>query len=38
MVWTTSFAVLPAFWDTTSDGGFALTNLVVGEPTVTVNE
>jgi ABC-type transport system substrate-binding protein len=38
MVWTTSFAVLPALWDTTSDGGFALTNLVVGEPTVTVNE
>ncbi|HSO50865.1 MAG TPA: hypothetical protein VLS86_09995, partial [Acidimicrobiia bacterium] len=38
MVWTTSFAVLPAIWDTTSDGDFALTNLVSGEPTVTVNE
>ncbi len=37
MVWTTSFVVLPAIWDTTSDGGFVLTNLVAGEPTVTVN-
>lgn len=38
MVWTTSFAVLPAIWDTTSAGDFALTNLVAGEPTITVNE
>jgi peptide/nickel transport system substrate-binding protein len=37
-VWTASQAVLPAIWDTTNDGQFALTNLVSGEPTVTVNE
>lgn len=37
MVWSTSFAVLPAIWDTTSDGDFELTSLIVGEPTVTVN-
>jgi peptide/nickel transport system substrate-binding protein len=37
MVWTTSFAVFPAIWDTTSEGDFALTSLVVGEPTVSVN-
>lgn len=34
MVWTTSFVVLPAIWDTTNEGHFALTNLVAGEPTV----
>jgi peptide/nickel transport system substrate-binding protein len=38
MVWTTSFAVLPNVWDTTAEGTFELTNLVAGEPTVTVNE
>ncbi len=38
MVWTATFVVLPNVWDTTSDGGFVLTNLVAGEPTVTVNE
>jgi len=38
MVWTTAFVVLPAVWDTTSDGGFVLTNLMAGEPVVTVNE
>jgi peptide/nickel transport system substrate-binding protein len=38
MVWTTSFVVLPAVWDTTSDGNFVLTNLMASEPTVTVNE
>ncbi len=37
MVWTTSFAVFPAIWDTTSDGDFTITSLVVGEPTVSVN-
>lgn len=37
MVWTASFPVLPAVWDTTSDGGFVTTNLVTAEPTVTVN-
>lgn len=37
MVWSTSFAVLPAIWDTTADGDFILTSLIVGEPTVTVN-
>lgn len=37
MVWTTSFAVFPAIWDTTSEGDFTLTSLVVGEPTVSVN-
>jgi peptide/nickel transport system substrate-binding protein len=38
MVWTTSFVVLPAVWDTTPDGNFELTNLMAGEPTITVNE
>jgi peptide/nickel transport system substrate-binding protein len=38
MVWTTSFPVFPAVWDTTSTGGFNPTNLVTAEPTVTVNE
>ena len=37
MVWTASFPVLPAIWDTTSNGGFTLTNLIDGEPVVTVN-
>ncbi|HEY7468643.1 MAG TPA: ABC transporter substrate-binding protein [Acidimicrobiia bacterium] len=38
MVWTTSFAVLPAVFDTTADGQFVPTNMVASEPTVTVNE
>jgi hypothetical protein len=38
MVWTTSFAVLPAVFDTTADGQFVATNMVASEPTVTVNE
>jgi peptide/nickel transport system substrate-binding protein len=33
-VWTTAFKVLPAVWDTTEDGQFVPTNLVVGEPKV----
>jgi peptide/nickel transport system substrate-binding protein len=37
MVWTTSFAAFPAVWDTTADGNFLLTNLMAGEPVVTVN-
>lgn len=37
-VWTAALPVLPAIWDTTADGTFVLTNLVAGEPTVTVNE
>ncbi|HLF59843.1 MAG TPA: ABC transporter substrate-binding protein [Acidimicrobiia bacterium] len=38
MVWTTAFPVLPGVWDTTADGGTVLTNLMAGEPVVTVNE
>jgi peptide/nickel transport system substrate-binding protein len=34
-VWTAEFKVLPAVWDTTADGTFEPTNLVVGEPVVT---
>jgi peptide/nickel transport system substrate-binding protein len=34
-VWTTEFKVLPAVWDTTAEGTFEPTNLVVGEPVVT---
>ena len=34
-LWTTEFKVLPAVWDTTSEGTFEPTNLVVGEPVVT---
>jgi peptide/nickel transport system substrate-binding protein len=34
-VWTTGFKVLPAVWDTTAEGTFEPTNLVVGEPVVT---
>jgi len=37
MVWTASFPVFPAIWDTTADGGVVLTNLIAAEPTVTVN-
>jgi peptide/nickel transport system substrate-binding protein len=36
MVWTTAFPLLPGVWDTTNDGGFAITSLVVGEPKVEV--
>ncbi len=35
-VWTTAFSVMPAIWDTTSDGSFAPTNLVTEEPVVEV--
>jgi len=38
MVWTTAFVVLPAVWDTTADGGFVLTNLMVSEPVPVINE
>jgi peptide/nickel transport system substrate-binding protein len=34
-LWTTEFKVLPAVWDTTSEGTFEPTDLVVGEPVVT---
>ena len=34
-VWTAEFKVLPAVWDTTAEGTFEPTNLVVGEPVVT---
>ena len=33
--WTTEFKVLPGVWDTTSEGTFEPTDLVVGEPVVT---
>jgi peptide/nickel transport system substrate-binding protein len=33
-VWTTEFKVLPTVWDTTAEGTFEPTNLVVGEPVV----
>jgi peptide/nickel transport system substrate-binding protein len=36
MVWTVSFPLLPGLWDTTNDGLFETTELVVGEPTVEV--
>jgi peptide/nickel transport system substrate-binding protein len=35
-VWTTAFKVLPNVWDTTSDGNYVATNLVTGEPDVSV--
>ena len=35
-VWTASFPVMPAVWDTTADGKFVPTNLVTGEPVVKV--
>jgi hypothetical protein len=35
-VWTTAFVVLPAVWDTTSDGNYAITDLVTEEPVVEV--
>ena len=35
-VWTISFPTLPGLWDTTNDGLFEPTELVVGEPTVEV--
>jgi len=34
--WTTGFKVLPNVWDTTSQGTYEATQLVTGEPTVTV--
>lgn len=36
MVWTSAFVVSPGVWATTNDGDYALTNLVTGEPVVTV--
>ncbi len=36
MVWTTAFVVSPGVWATTNDGEYVLTNLVTGEPVVTV--
>jgi peptide/nickel transport system substrate-binding protein len=36
MVWTSVFPLLPAVWDTTSDGDSVTTNLVTGEPVVKV--
>ena len=35
MLWSNIFPVLPNVWDTTADGSFVPTALVVGEPTVT---
>jgi peptide/nickel transport system substrate-binding protein len=35
-VWTTAFAVLISPWDTTADGTFEPTELLTGEPEVTV--
>jgi hypothetical protein len=37
-VWTTAFLVLPGVWDSTADGQFVPTDLVVGEPVVTIGE
>jgi len=34
-LWSTIFPVLPNVWDTTADGTFVPTSLVVGEPVVT---
>lgn len=36
MVWTTVFPVSPGVWATTNGGDYALTNLVTGEPVVTI--
>jgi peptide/nickel transport system substrate-binding protein len=36
MVWTTYFVVSPGVWGTTNGGDYTLTNLVTGEPVVTV--
>ena len=36
MVWTTVFPVSPGVWATTNGGEYALTNLVTGEPVVTI--
>lgn len=36
MVWSTVFPVSPGVWATTNGGDYALTNLVTGEPLVTV--
>lgn len=36
MVWTTVFPVSPGVWATTNDSDYVLTNLVKGEPVVTV--
>ena len=33
-MWTVVYPVLPAIWDTTAEGTFEPTELVVGEPTV----
>ncbi len=38
MVWTATFPVLPAMYDTTGEGTYALTDLIVAEPEVIVNE
>jgi ABC-type transport system substrate-binding protein len=35
-VWTVAFPVMPGVWDTTSDGDYATTALVIGEPEVVV--
>jgi peptide/nickel transport system substrate-binding protein len=34
--WTTANMVLPGVWDTTNDAGYALTDLVTGEPKVEI--
>lgn len=36
MVWTTAFPVSPGVFATTNDGRYVVTNLVTGEPVVTV--
>jgi peptide/nickel transport system substrate-binding protein len=36
LVWLSTFPVLPAVWDTTADGTYKTTDLVVGEPEVKI--
>ena len=36
-VWTTAFKVLPAVWDTTSEGEYVPSDILAGEPEVVVN-
>jgi hypothetical protein len=36
MVWTTINQVLPGAFATTNDGAYVVTNLLTGEPTVTL--
>jgi hypothetical protein len=36
MVWTTAFPVSPGAFSTTNDGKYVVSNLLTGEPVVTV--